>query len=337
MHLKSMRPSTIPSSSPEKTVVQRDPTESRHGVPPLPADAAPETPTTFTERARRTASLDWRSFIPNVGMPATPSTPQARETAALGSARRIQPNEEIEDKHDEQERERIRQNLLRQGIVLPDHQLRAQKRQSTSIGTFFSRVIGTPKRDAATSPVEQPVTAQIDSASGSTQDSASQMGESSGGGAQSVASSSPINTRDLRQRALEAGSPSGNLTDIPERKDRRLNRRSTSRGDFGAITTSPSLGHLATSPDELSRGPSEAGDESYGYVGEKSPERATPTLDSEAADEPGWRKALKRMSLLSATTPNTAGASIRPSDASEASPSLEPRKNADTVSPLPPS
>lgn len=243
---------------------------------PSTHETDPRTPkldTTVHSAARRTASIDWRSFLPAVGG-SSPSISQGEEQ----SARRIRSSEEVEDKQDEQERERIRQSLQRQGFVLPEHQLRSQKRASTSFGTFFSRVIGGANNN-------QDVLPEHTQALHSITDDVSSLDQSTS--ASSEEASPTLTRQSLRQRALEADRPSSNLTELPARTA-RLSRKSLTP---------------ESSREDMSRGDSEAGDESYGYTND-----AVHTADAETdpREEAGWRKALKRMSLLS--TPTNANA-----------------------------
>lgn len=310
LHSRAAIPEAI---SPEKTAKQTNGGGGFLGLGRPQEPTSPESPDTptaksvsFQARARRTASIDWRSLWPSVGASLTsPVTPET-ETNATNDARRIRSSEEVEDNNDELERERIRENLRQQGIVAPDHQLKPQKRQSTSIGTFFQRVIG---GGAATSPTEQktdmtsvskgeqhpaPRVTTFDSANLSV----SQSEADSSFASEDSNASSHAARMSMRQRALDQGS-SGNLTEAPARRSIIEERKARRSGNMSGGSLSPTISR--TSASGISGADSAS----------TSPVLGTANIDEE---NPGWRKALRRMSLLGSS--NTSVPSINDGDKS---------------------
>lgn len=325
-----IRPGLPADASPDKTATQSAQSQAaflgigRSQGPTSPG--SPRTPTAnssgFHSKAKRSASIDWRSFLPSVGgsaqSPPSATGASVQGSASGGEARRIRSSQEIEDKHDEEVREQIRQNMIRQGIVPPENQLKSQKRASTGLGTFFSRVIGSSETPKAADPLlvergEQHPGPRVTTFDGDTRGPLSMAKTRSDAGSMaSEGSNSPLSRLDMRQRALEQGG-SGTLTDAPAPRSILDGRRSGRRSEGMGAGLSPT----ASRASDLSRGASEAGDESYSYKNTSSP-TVSPTLSTSSKlpsgeEEPGWRKAWRRVSLLGAGAPTSSGS---PSDAS---------------------
>lgn len=262
----------------------------------------PNTPTpaspSFAARARRTASIDWRSLI-GAASPTSPVQQTALMGAMTPAPRKISSSEEVEDIHDVEEKERIRREMISHGIQLPDNQLKSQKRAS-GVGTFFSRVMGVGGALPASveAKEQESVVDQSDQHPGprmATFDSPQSMKSSllgratSGGADSSTRSSSPLDRIDARQRALDMGNPAGNLTEVPRRTSPISSRRNTMK----RRDTSSSSGVGAAGS---SRGESVAGDESF--------QLNSPAMGSDKAleedNDSSWGKTFKRMSLIAA-------------------------------------
>lgn len=271
----------------------------------------PRTPTvaspSFVSRAKRTASMDWRSFV-GAASPTSPSecfdSPSIATRIGLSTSaapRKIKSSEEVEDVNDAEEKEKIRQAMMNHGLEVPDNQLKTQKRTST-IGTFFTRVIGA---SVAASPA--PVT---ETSSKQEQSSVVTMGDqhptprlttfdgpplamsrssSSEKDSSPSSSSSPLSRNEARQRALDVGN-FGSLTEVPRRDSPLSTRRSTAkrRDASSASSTSASVG-------DTSRGESVGGDESFQYNTSPVQENDKPLPEEQ---ESSWGKTFKRMSML---------------------------------------
>ncbi|UZJ54621.1 hypothetical protein CBS101457_003941 [Exobasidium rhododendri] len=256
----------------------------------------------FVARAKRTASIDWRFLLGN-GSPTptnqqplptslnstTHTTNEGLEASMSPAPRKISSSEEVEDYHDEEEKEKIRRAMISHGISLPENQLKSQKRAS-GFGTFFTRVMGantatttitsaaaaaatTTTPDGSASSNKEDVasmTGRGDQHSGltgtapggRTPDSASTRpgrigsnGETAHDGkeAEQIRSSSPESRNKARQNALDAGEAGGNLTEVPRRVSPISSRRSILKRRDTA----------STGVEDSSRGESLAGDESY--------------------------------------------------------------------------
>lgn len=284
------------------------------------------TATPTTARPRRGGSIDWRALIgASPAQSAAKDSSSLRPLALAGAAapptsRRISNSEEQEDEVDIEERERIRAALEREGLDLPDHQLKSPKspnsqRQSTSIGTFFSRVISTASSNAADPPPSAPKTDAGQSqasvptvAPHQTQPKASSRDRSA---SITSSTSSSLSRSEARQRALDANGAGASLTQAPARGSLSARHRSRREGSSSMLET----GHGSVEGGnalhlDTSRSSSMAGDESYAQVSSPITSQSISSQDREAEgaaaqEEPGWRKALKRMSLLGGEYPST--------------------------------
>ncbi|PWN90802.1 hypothetical protein FA10DRAFT_267237 [Acaromyces ingoldii] len=295
--------------------------------------ASATTPT--TAKPRRTGSIDWRALLGASSSPASPPNkdnpnlrPLALSSAAAPPApRRISTSEEQEDAIDIEERERIRAALEKEGLDLPEHQLRSPRspnlhRQSTSIGTFFSRVISASSNASGSYAEAGPSATQTDTPKSSGHASGPRLATfepqpataaaQSRNRSTSVASSnSSLSRTEQRQRALDANGAGASLTQVPARGSVSARHRSRRDGSStlldianGGVDGSNAL-HLDTS-----RSSSVAGDESYAQLSsptyslsKSSNGREIDLAPPAAQEEPGWRKALKRMSLLGGEAP----------------------------------
>jgi hypothetical protein len=269
-------------------------------------EADVKTPTvaspSFVSRAKRGASMDWRSLV-GAASPTSPSQPFDSPSiatriglSASPAPRKIKSSEEVEDFNDAEEKQKIRQALKSHGLEVPDHQLKTQRRTST-IGTFFSRVIGASVTASPTSPVIDRIDESVVSKGElhpaprltSFDGPPLAMQRSTSSGKESdQRSSSPISRSEARQRALDAGN-SANLTEVP-RRDSPLSARMGSARRRDASSASSA----STSVGDISRGGSVGGDESFQY---KSPDQDN-DKSTDVEEVPSWGKTFKRMSLL---------------------------------------
>jgi hypothetical protein len=282
----------------------------------LNGEVEPKTPTvaspSFVSRAKRTASMDWRSFV-GAASPTSPSEPLDSPSiatrigpSASAAPRKIKSSEEVEDVNDAEEKEKIRQSMMYHGLEVPDNQLKTQKRTST-IGTFFTRVIGasvaassapvaeTSKKGEHLSVVikgEQHPVPRLTTFDGPP---LAMSRSSSGGNDSNQSSSSPISRSEARQRALEMGN-FGSLTEMPRRDSPLSARRGNVKRRDASTASSTS-----TSVGDTSRGESVGGDESFQY--NSSPVQENDKLLQEEA-ESTWGKTFKRMSMLGQKAPS---------------------------------
>jgi hypothetical protein len=266
------------------------------------ATPTPATSTSFATKARRTASIDWRSLLG--GSPTLqqePFDPLSKGLSDMGEVeesltnepRKIRSSEEVEDFHDKKEKEKIRQAMISHGISVPEHQLKSQRKPS-GFGTFFTRVIGASNSAESSSSKKEDA---VPVAEPSDQDSSTQVAAAvsdtslhpgSSAGPENTGSGSPKSRTEARQRALDVGNPGGHLTEVPT----RISPISSRRTNMKRRDTS------STSVGDSSRGESIAGDESY--VLDSPVLGSEKGLVKEEDRESGWGKAFKKMSILGA-------------------------------------
>lgn len=253
---------------------------------------------------------NWRSLV-GAASPTSPS--QSFESSSIATRiglsaspapRKIKSSEEIEDVNDAEEKQKIRQALKNHGLEVPDHQLKTQRRTST-LGTFFSRVIGASVTSSSALPGVERIDESVVTKGElhpaprlTTFDGpplAMQRSTSSGAKSDQSSGSASISRSEARQRALDVGNNSASLTEIPQRDSPLSARMSSSRRRDASSASSAS-----TSVGDTSRGESVGGDESFQY---KSPELDNDkSTDVEEEGVPSWGKTFKRMSLLGPRT-----------------------------------
>ena len=254
------------------------------------------------------------------------SSMSSRQNSAAGSAsgqaRKLQPHEEMEDDNDVAERERIRATLQLEGIVTPAHQLQQQlpaggpppksplgpgaqaftagaqagSRASSGAWGLLSRVISTSSN--ASSPQPSPLMEQ--GALPPTSASSAQ-GQAQGAGflgPRLTTFDDPTPARpqsdSLGKRDQALSAQGSGLTELPP-------RASSASARFQATRRSPALG-VAADASFVSRQGSVAGDESYILRESEDNNAAGASAIAAEDDEPGWKRALKRVSLLTSST-----------------------------------
>lgn len=259
---------------------------------------------------RRTSSIDWRSLIPGAGSsspseaaenpnfkpfslqgsrPGGPGNRSSMQFTASPSsgARKLAPTEEVEDATDKAERERIRAELILQGITPPENQLKpnlvsrpghaSTPSSSLGFGAFISRVV------SGSSPAtENPPETNL------------------------IASQSMVRSPSFEGPKLTTfEDPSPSRPQVPSQSTRqmtdpdqlRAEQRSRALDSVGSdlteysrpVRSSRGNGDRSISSSTVSRSSSIGGDESYGLPpGEVE--------DEKVEESSTWGKAMKRMS-----------------------------------------
>ncbi len=272
---------------------------------------------------------------PSPGLaPSSAASVQSTGTAGSGGGSVARKVDTHEDDDDVAERERIRAALQLEGIVTPAHQLRQPSPQSSisaaSGSNNASNVAGTRTSGAwgLISRVMSTSSAASGGAGGSPNPQTGSPALDSGGfgfqpGPRLTTFDDPAPARpqqqgagsleEQRRMALQASAPSSGaaLTEAPARAPTaRFSRRSlaatapASPGGSTSMTASTEISLASPAKTrQLNRSGSVAGDESY-IMPSRNVSGASSAANSaegeQDEEEPGWKRALKRVSLLTA-------------------------------------